>query len=79
VLPNDAYLTEIKKVGEAPLEKTSSEAPSASSGPELLRPGDAVPGGTFVDLLGHVARIRAGDDWTPDQVPADFRPLARAS
>jgi protein SCO1/2 len=79
VLPNDAYLTEIKKVGEAPLEKISSEAPSASSRFELLRPGDAVPDAAFVDLIGRVARIHAGDDRTTDQVPADIRPLARAS
>ena len=79
VLPNDAYLTEIKKVGEAPLEKSSSEAPSASSGFALLRPGDAVPDAAVVDLIGHVARPHAGDDRTPDPVPANVKSIARAS
>jgi protein SCO1/2 len=43
----DAYFTEVKKVGEAPLEK-----PAASSGFELLKPGEAVPDTTFVDQDG---------------------------
>jgi protein SCO1/2 len=43
----DAYLTEVKKVGEAPLEK-----PAASSGFELLKPGEAVPDTAFVDQDG---------------------------
>src|SRR5205809_8003417 len=48
VVPNDAYLTDVKKVGQAPLETTrpvtTEAAPSASSasvGFELLKPGDA--------------------------------------
>ena len=43
----DAYLSEVKKVGEAPLEK-----PAASSGFELLKPGEAVPDAPFVDQDG---------------------------
>jgi len=43
----DAYLSEVKKVGEAPLEK-----PAASSGFELLNPGEAVPDSPFVDQDG---------------------------
>jgi protein SCO1/2 len=43
----DAYLSEVKKVGAAPLEK-----PAASSGFELIKPGDAVPDATFIDQDG---------------------------
>jgi len=50
VVSNDAYLTNVKKVGTAPLEKTP--APSASSGFELLKPGEVVPDATFLDQDG---------------------------
>src|SRR4051794_17770115 len=43
----DAYLSEVKKVGQAPLEK-----PAAASGFELLSPGQAVPDAPFVDQDG---------------------------
>jgi protein SCO1 len=52
---NDAYLSTIRKVGEAPLEKPPAEtagAPAASSGFELLKPGEPVPKGAFVDQDG---------------------------
>jgi len=51
---NGAYLTAIKKTGSAPLEKRPPEPPppSASSGFELLRPGEPVPDNTFVDQDG---------------------------
>ena len=51
---NGAYLTNIKKTGTAPLEKKPPEPPnpSASSGFELLKPGDAVPDNAFVDQDG---------------------------
>ena len=55
VEPNDAYLTDVRKVGQAPLEKppaTSSDAPSAASGVELLKPGEAAPAAHFVDQDG---------------------------
>ena len=54
VFSNGAHLTTIKKVGQAPLEQpaASAPAPSASSGFELLRPGEAVPSGAFVDQDG---------------------------
>jgi protein SCO1/2 len=52
VLPSDAYLSDVKKVGQAPLPQAPVEAPAASSGFELLKPGEAVPGGTFVDQDG---------------------------
>ena len=55
VFSNGAHLVEIKKVGTAPLEKPPAEAPNpptASSGFELLKPGEAVPDGKFVDQEG---------------------------
>jgi protein SCO1/2 len=54
VLSNGAYLTAIKKVGTAPLEKPPADTPNptASSGFELVRPGEPVPNGTFVDQDG---------------------------
>jgi protein SCO1/2 len=52
VLPSDAYLTNVKRVGEAPLPQAPAEAPAASSGFELLKPGEAVPVGKFVDQDG---------------------------
>jgi protein SCO1/2 len=55
VVTNDAYLTDVKKVGQAPLPKAPPEvpAPSASSGFELLKPGEPVPDDTaFVDQDG---------------------------
>ena len=51
VEPNGAYLSEVKKVGEAPLEK-AADAPAATSGFELLKPGEQVPDADFVDQNG---------------------------
>jgi protein SCO1 len=45
-----AYLSELKKVGEAPLEAVP--APSATSGFELLKPGEPMPTTMFVDQDG---------------------------
>jgi protein SCO1/2 len=54
VFANGAHLTAVKKVGSAPLEKPPADAPmpTASSGFELLKPGDAVPNANFVDQDG---------------------------
>src|SRR5437870_2743277 len=54
VITNGAYLTDIKKTGTAPLEQKPPEPPnpSASSGFELLKPGEAVPDAAFVDQDG---------------------------
>src|SRR5580765_6857890 len=51
VFSNGAHLTKITKVGTAPLEKPPTEGsnPSASSGFELLKPGETVPDGSFLD------------------------------
>lgn len=53
VASDDAYLTEVRKVGDAPLEKPPAEAPApASSGFELVKPGAPVPDAHFVDESG---------------------------
>jgi protein SCO1/2 len=51
---NAAYLSAITKTGSAPLPEASPEtpAPPASSGFELLKPGEAVPAARFVDQDG---------------------------
>jgi protein SCO1/2 len=51
IVSNDAYLTNVVKRGDAPLAK-AVEAPSASSGFELLKPGEAVPDAPFTDQDG---------------------------
>jgi protein SCO1/2 len=57
-LINGAYVTAIRRVGSAPLEKPAAEAvPSASSGFELLKPGEAVPNARFVDQDGRHRRF----------------------
>jgi protein SCO1 len=60
VFANGAHLTTINKVGAAPLEKPPAEAanPPASSGFELLKPGETVPDGSFVDQSGRKRRFR---------------------
>ena len=61
VFSNGAHLTSIKKVGTAPLEKPPADVPnpSASSGFELLRPGEAAPDGKFVDQDGKKKQFAA--------------------
>jgi protein SCO1/2 len=49
---NGAYLTGVRRVGEAPIEPAPTAAPSASSGFELLKPGEALPATTFADQDG---------------------------
>jgi protein SCO1/2 len=59
VFSNGAHLANIKRVGEAPLEKPPAEVPNptASSGFELLKPGEAVPDGPFLDQDGKKRRF----------------------
>ena len=52
VVSNDAYLKDVKRVGDAPLEKAADDTFKASSGFELLKPGEAVPNANFVDQDG---------------------------
>ena len=59
VVSNDAYLSSLKKTGEAPLPAPPPDAPmpAASSGFELLKPGEAAPDGAFVDQDGKKRRF----------------------
>jgi protein SCO1/2 len=62
ILENDAYLTKVRRIGEAPLEQAPPEAAavaSASSGFELLKPGETVPDSAFVDQDGRKRTFRA--------------------
>jgi protein SCO1/2 len=54
VVSNDAYLKDVNKVGNAPIEAASSGsgAPTASSGFELLKDGEPVPDVKFTDQDG---------------------------
>jgi protein SCO1/2 len=53
VVSNDAYLSEVRKVGTAPLEKAAAEGQAASDvRPASLRPGEQVPNASFVDQDG---------------------------
>lgn len=58
VVSNDAYLKNVKKVGQAPLEQTQT-APPASSGFELLSPGEVVPNTRFVDQDGRTLTLES--------------------
>ena len=49
VVSNEAYLTAVKKVGEAPLEAAPTGSAPASSGFELLKEGQPVPGTKFLN------------------------------
>jgi protein SCO1/2 len=59
VFSNGAHLTNVKKVGTAPLETPSADAPmpTASSGFELIKPGEPVPDAPFVDQDGKKRRF----------------------
>lgn len=53
----DAYLTSLERVGSGPLEREISAAPRP--GLDLLRPGDTVPSGRFLDQSGHSRTLAA--------------------
>jgi protein SCO1/2 len=60
IVENDAYLTNVKRIGEAPLDMPPAEAAAvASSGFQLLKPGEAVPDSAFVDQDGKKRTFRA--------------------
>jgi protein SCO1/2 len=62
IVENDAYLTKVRRIGEAPVEQAPPEttvATAASAGVELLKPGDAVPDSTFVDQDGRKRKFSA--------------------
>jgi protein SCO1 len=58
IFSNGARLTNVKKVGTAPLDKPAdAPMPTASSGFELIKPGEAVPDAPFVDQDGKKRRF----------------------
>jgi protein SCO1/2 len=60
IVSNDGYLQNVKKVGSAPLEAppAASATPAASSGFELLKDGEPVPDGTFIDQNGRPVSLQ---------------------
>jgi protein SCO1/2 len=52
VVSNDAYLKNVKKVGDAPLEKAPEDIATAYPAVEQMKPGDQVSNATFVDQDG---------------------------
>lgn len=58
---NAAYLSTVHRTGTAPIEAPPAEAPapSASSRFELLKPGEQVPDGTFVDQDGRARDFKS--------------------
>jgi protein SCO1/2 len=69
VVPNGAFLEQIKKVGEAPLELPQGQSPPAASGFELIKTGAPVPNQTFVDQDGKKVSL---DDFRGDAVIVTF-------
>jgi len=59
---NDAFLTDVKKTGEAPIEKPPAETLVTSStldkAKQLLKPGDTIPDGDFVDQNNRRASMK---------------------
>jgi protein SCO1 len=59
VVPNDAFLTDVKRVGHAPLEQAPETQRATSSGVEILKPGDLVPSPPFTDQDGKTRGLDA--------------------
>ena len=57
VVSNDAYLKDVKKVGEAPLETPPSGSAPAASGFELLKEGQPIPSARFLNQDGQAVDI----------------------
>src|SRR5215467_7136631 len=62
IVSNDAFLTDVKKTGEAPIEKPPAETLVSGStldkAVKLLQPGDTVPDGAFVNQTGRKESLR---------------------
>jgi protein SCO1/2 len=71
VFSNGAHLTGVKKTGTAPIEQPPPDTamPTASSGFELLKPGEPVPSASFVDQDG---RNRSFDSFKGSRVVMTF-------
>jgi protein SCO1/2 len=63
IVSNDAYLTGVKKTGEAPIEKPPPESlvtgQNLDRARQLLQPGDTIPDGDFVDQSGRKVTLSA--------------------
>ena len=63
IVSNDAYLTDVKKTGEAPIEKPPAETlvtgQNLDRAKQLLQPGDTIPDGDFVDQSGRKVTLSA--------------------
>jgi protein SCO1/2 len=69
VLPTAAYIEQVKKVGEAPLELPTGQSPPAASGFELIKTGAPVPNQTFIDQDGKKVSL---DSFRGDAVIVTF-------
>jgi len=62
IVSNDAFLTGVKKTGEAPIEKPPAETLVTGSALDkavkLLQPGDTVPDGAFVNQNGRKETLK---------------------
>ena len=60
---NDAFLSGVKKTGEAPIEKPPAESlvtgQNLDRAKNLLQPGDTIPDGDFVDQNGRKVKLSA--------------------
>jgi protein SCO1/2 len=60
---NDAFLTDVKKTGEAPIEKPPAETLVTGStldkAKQLLQPGQTIPDGDFVDQNGRKVSMKS--------------------
>jgi protein SCO1/2 len=62
IVSNDAFLTGVKKTGEAPVEKPAAETLVTGStldkAVQLLQPGDPIPDGAFVNQSGRKQTLK---------------------
>jgi len=59
VVSNDAYLKDVKKTGQAPLEQPAVDVQKTFSGADLLKEGQSVPNTAFLDQDGKPRDLRS--------------------